>query len=57
MLRPTCNLLLIGQAHYISLEKVEPHNDLESTHTDKMYMYEFEINCKLRGLPFNTSST
>ena len=54
MLRPTCNLGLIGQTHYVSLEKVKNHVEQESTHTDEMEITEFETNCKLRGLPFNT---
>ena len=53
MLRPTCNLGLIGQTHCVSLEKVECHDDLESTHTDEMDMIEFETSCKLRGFILN----
>ena len=52
MLRPTCNLGLIGQTHYVSLEKVEYHDELESMHSDQMDMTEFETSCKLHGLPF-----
>ena len=54
MLRPKCNLGLIGQTHYVSLEKVEHHVDQETSHTDEIEITEFETNCKLRGLPFNT---
>ena len=51
----TINLGLIGQTHYVSLKKTEnPISQHESSHIDEMDINEFESNCKLRGLPFNT---